>query len=45
MTEDDRERRRAAALRLMERTRREQGLPPYVEDPATLALVAALLDR
>jgi len=33
----------AAAERLVERSRREQGLPRYVEDPAVLERVAAIL--
>lgn len=32
-----------AAVDLARRTRREQGLPPKVRDPAVLARIAALL--
>jgi len=40
MTEDE---IAARADRLVERTRREQGLPRTVEDPAVLERVAAIL--
>jgi hypothetical protein len=41
MTDNDR--LRVAARRVAERTRKEQGLPPTVEDPAVLHQIATLI--
>ena len=35
---------KAAAREMRERARREQGLPPYIEDPVVLDQLADLLD-
>ena len=42
MTVDD-EARARAIRRLVDRTRRDQGLPPHVEDPVVLDRIATLL--